>query len=509
MSLVQNPINWKELELLIQQISPLCESLFVERVIVPLRKNFPTPYFKGEWFIRLTSKKQEFGLLMSIRPRHPYIAWVDNKGPQASLEATRSPFDLTLAKQLKGAKLLKCQTLERERVAIFWFTDEAHSENRTGLVLVLIPAAPEAFLIAASSLSLQGPPPPTGWPILSRSRTVRDPKKIQTHYIPPQGHQAPLNPQVRLELLSSPSALSELIQKELETEAFNLRLQNVKKLLHHATHQLKARLRQSQTARIEAEKEDDWQRMGDLLKGSLGFPEVQMTHLKCDPQLSLKEQMEKFYRNAKRKQRRILEAQSRISRFQEKLAYLESHTEKLDRNEILPGEFKILVSLEQILLPTHSGSHSSASPKSKGKSAWLGKSFLSQGGQTILVGRNKDENLELTFKHARGNDLWMHVRAKPGAHALIPLQPGKSAALETLLDAATLVIHYSGGQNWGKTEIDYTFKKFVKRMKAPSRRNGKTTDEVIYTHNKTLMVQPDPERIKRLLSQDHSLNEVS
>jgi predicted ribosome quality control (RQC) complex YloA/Tae2 family protein len=112
---------------------------------------------------------------------------------------------------------------------------------------------------------------------------------------------------------------------------------------------------------------------------------------------------------------------------------------------------------------------------------------------TIWVGRSKDENLELTFKCARGNDMWMHVRGRPGAHVIIPLQAGKSVPLETLLDAANLVIHYSGGTHWGKTEVDYTFKKYVKRIK--------DSTEVSYTNNKTLMVEPDSVRKKRLLDQ--------
>ena len=55
--------------------------------------------------------------------------------------------------------------------------------------------------------------------------------------------------------------------------------------------------------------------------------------------------------------------------------------------------------------------------------------------------------------------------------------------LETLLDAATLAIYYSGGETWGKTEVDYTFKKHVKWIK--------DSTEASYTHNKTLLVDPD------------------
>ena len=86
----------------------------------------------------------------------------------------------------------------------------------------------------------------------------------------------------------------------------------------------------------------------------------------------------------------------------------------------------------------------------------------------------------------------MHVRGRPGAHTVVPTVAGKSVPLETLLDAAVLTVFYSGGENWGKTEVDYTYKKFVKRIK--------DSTEASYTGNKTLMVEPQGERLQRLLS---------
>ncbi len=88
----------------------------------------------------------------------------------------------------------------------------------------------------------------------------------------------------------------------------------------------------------------------------------------------------------------------------------------------------------------------------------------------------------------------MHVRGRPGSHVVIPVQSGKSVPLETLLDAANLVIYYSGGESWGKTEVDYTFKKYVKRIK--------DSTEASYTNNKTLLVEPDRVRLKRLLGSE-------
>jgi predicted ribosome quality control (RQC) complex YloA/Tae2 family protein len=263
---------------------------------------------------------------------------------------------------------------------------------------------------------------------------------------------------------------------------------------------------------METEKEPDWQRLGDLLKAALGTPieEIkkdgilsrmvldymtqQPVQIPCNPKLSLKDQIEKFYQNSKRKQKRYQETKARMERFQETIDRLEP----LLLEKPAPLDWDALQKFEQAAGIQHQKNHftSDQSQKHQRKnSAWLGRSFISQDGSPILIGRNKDENSELTFKHARGNDIWMHVRGRPGAHVLIPIFSGKSASLETLLDAAHLAIHYSGGGDWTKTEVDYTFKKNVKRIK--------NSTEVQYTHCKTLIVNTDPTRMKRLLGSNN------
>jgi predicted ribosome quality control (RQC) complex YloA/Tae2 family protein len=473
----------------------------VERVIVPERRHFPEGYLKGEWILRLTGRKNEGVLLMSIRTRKPYLTWSPGKGAKASQQATRSPFDLTLSKHLKGAKLLKIEALPRERTAVLWFSEEGQSQNRMGLVLVFIPAAPEAYLVSVPEKSQ-----PTQWPIIARSRTIRDPAREEKFFTPPDGTQAPPNPVVREELFRKPENYSKEIEQSLRQEAFDLRLLNAQKNLRHLLKQAKDRLRQSETAHREAQAEENWQRLGDLLKSALGNPpplqdSARLVHdyetdqevsIPCDPRLSIQEQVEKFYHNSRRKQRRLQEAQGRIDRFRESISHLESALNQKLTSEDWPS-LERLERLAGISSAAPLSKNGPAPGKKNAATAWLGKSFQSKDGFIILVGRNKDENLELTFKHARGNDIWMHVRGRPGAHVVIPLQPGKSAPLETLLDAAHLVIYYSGGQNWGKTEVDYTFKKYVKRIK--------DSTEASYINNKTLLIQLNPERMKKLLDQ--------
>lgn len=524
-------LNWKEIGILCDSFRESLDGLFVDRIIVPERPRFPTGYLKGESAIRLTGRRHEGTLLFSIRPRHPYLVFTPGKGPRAAREATRSPFDQEVAKLLKGRRLLALEPLSRERTVTLWFNDpeERASGGRIGLILVLIPAAPEAVLVRDSG---QGPP----WPILTRSRPSRNQTRNDQGqpltsqkgclYFPPDGSKAPEDPRVRTQWVGEGRTFLKIIERELEREAFELRLRHSLRELRELLRQAETRIRQAETGLNEALADPDWRKLGDLLKAVLHDPpeletRVQGTEkilfrtlpdfldggsleIPMDPKLSPAEQVEKFYQLARRRTRRTREARARIATLHERLNQLKDQialapplpsAETDEDAHPVPLNWNALERLERSAHLAPSGaSGPSLSAKAK-KGGWLGKSFVSTDGLSIWVGRSRDENLELTFKHARGNDLWLHLRGRPGAHVVIPLQPGKSVPLETLLDAAMLAIFYSGGEKWGKTEVDYTLKKNVKRIK--------DSTEVSYVQNKTLLVEPDAIRIQRLLSESN------
>ncbi|MDR3606881.1 MAG: NFACT RNA binding domain-containing protein [Oligoflexia bacterium] len=484
------PLNWKEIAIVASSFRSEIEGLFVDRIIVPERERFTAGYLKGEWVIRLTGRRNEGTFLFSVRTRHPYFAYIPGKGAKASSRATRSAFDLELNKRLKGAKIRSFEALPRERTIILWL------DGDLGLVLNLIPATPEALLIRGAPDEGQGP-----YPILIRSRLGRE---QQTQFTPPDGSQAPPEPPVRENLANYVREL----ERELDREAFTSRLTVAQRELRDLLKQCRERIRQTRIALREAEGDENWRLYGDLLKAVLheapaleaqgktwvrrvqNFANGEWVSIPADPKLGPSEQVEKYYQLARRRDRRMVEARARL----ESLSETEGRLDRLLAEEPEPGDFKALEKLERA---AGAGAPSGAGPgaiRPSKKGAWLGKTFTSKDGLPILVGKSKDENLELTFKHARGNDVWMHVRGRPGAHVLIPLQPGKSAPLETLLDGAALAIYYSGGESWGKTEVDYTFKKFVKRIKDSS--------EASYTHNRTLILEPEKARLKRLLAKD-------
>ena len=123
------------------------------------------------------------------------------------------------------------------------------------------------------------------------------------------------------------------------------------------------------------------------------------------------------------------------------------------------------------------------------------RKFVSAEGYDILVGRDNQQNDRLSLRIAKGNDLWLHVGGgRPGSHVVVRLPKGKTASLETLLDAGTLAVHFSKARGERTIDVVYTFAKHVRKPK------GLPAGAVVPSQTKTITVRLDEARLRRLLS---------
>ena len=96
-----------------------------------------------------------------------------------------------------------------------------------------------------------------------------------------------------------------------------------------------------------------------------------------------------------------------------------------------------------------------------------------------MVGKNNIQNDKLTFKIANKNDTWLHTKDVHGSHVIIRSQ---NVTENILLSAAKLAAEHSQSKGNGKTHVDYTLVKNVKKI--PGAKPGM----VIYTDYKTIIV---------------------
>lgn len=110
-------------------------------------------------------------------------------------------------------------------------------------------------------------------------------------------------------------------------------------------------------------------------------------------------------------------------------------------------------------------------------------SYTLSSGKTVLVGRNNKENDWLTFKKASSSDIWFHTKDIPGSH-LILITEGENPSEKDLFEAAAIAAFHSKASASGNVPVDYVKIKYVKK---PA---GSKPGYVIFTHNRTLYVDP-------------------
>jgi predicted ribosome quality control (RQC) complex YloA/Tae2 family protein len=120
------------------------------------------------------------------------------------------------------------------------------------------------------------------------------------------------------------------------------------------------------------------------------------------------------------------------------------------------------------------------------------RTFRSQSGAPILVGRSARDNDALTFKVARGNDVWLHARGLQGAHVVLP-GAGEAPDSRALGDAALLAAHFSSARGEERAEVAWTRCKHVRKPR------GAAPGAVTISQEKTLRVRKDEARLASLL----------
>ncbi|HIN33581.1 MAG TPA: fibronectin-binding domain-containing protein [Nitrospirales bacterium] len=253
---------------------------------------------------------------------------------------------------------------------------------------------------------------------------------------------------------------------------------------------------------LRMDRYKDYRQYGELLKAAMHAipkgatqatvqdyfdPSLGSMIIPLDPSLSANENMNTYFRKFRK--------------------YCSAQRELLPRIEAIPQELASLAQERDRLLqgippPDVDGLVSTALPRSPGKKVATRKRsekiklpyrhFVSLDGLIIGVGRNATENEALTFRAAKGRDLWLHARGVPGSHVAVFMGDWTTVPPQTLYDAAHLALLYSDRKRSGHGDVSYTLRKYVKKVK------GKPPGTVTMTQEKNLYVELDETRLNRL-----------
>ncbi|HTP50397.1 MAG TPA: NFACT RNA binding domain-containing protein [Anaeromyxobacteraceae bacterium] len=437
-------------------------------------------------------------LLVSAEPDRTriHLAW---RRPPAPPEPF--PFQAALRRELEGARLASLEVAAGDRVVALGFE---RGEGRARLVAELTGRHGNLFLLDAGSVILAS---------AGRNLSQRRDLLAGRPYLPPAPRAAGEAEPSRFPSSGpTPFPVSLAIEEHYRALEEERLLAEGRRRLREPLRAAAARARRAlgklsgEAARVPEAESD--RRAADLVKQNLralsrGTRQVTLTEwteegprevtLALDPALSPRENMERYYRRYRRIADSAARVEARAAEVQERLSEVERLLSEVER---APAD--ALARLEREARRFGAAPRPARPPRRRApeERALPYRSFRSLGGVPILVGKGAAENDELTVKVAKGNDLWLHARGRPGAHVVVRLAKGQAPDQESLLDAAHLAAHFSDARGEPSPEVVYTRAKHVRKVK------GAAPGAVTYSQERSLLLRLEPARLERLLQSE-------
>jgi len=201
-------------------------------------------------------------------------------------------------------------------------------------------------------------------------------------------------------------------------------------------------------------------------------------HIPLDSKRTPVEQAQRLFKRAAKLERAAVFIPKRRAELETDLAFLDQLAADLTLAENQPEIQAVREELGRMGLLVKRGRPAG---KKGGKQTAGPRRFEIPTGFEILVGRNARQNEMVTFRMARAEDLWLHVRDAPGSHVVIRGR-GREPDDATIRTAAQLAAYYSSLRGEKAAPVAVTQRRFVKRLP------GGHTGQVTLRNERTVVV---------------------
>ena len=219
----------------------------------------------------------------------------------------------------------------------------------------------------------------------------------------------------------------------------------------------------------------------------LNYYTGEQIEIPADILLTPSENAAKYYKEYRKKQNAKVYLNEQIKIGEEQLEYLESVMDILERaatpEDIAAVKYELI---------TQGYIKSKLNKREKNQKQLKPLEFKTKNGFLVLVGRNNLLNDKLTFKIAKGNDIWFHTKNVHGSHTVL-ITEGREPEEDDIIEAAGIAAFYSKAMVSSNVPVDYAYIKFVKRQQS------KIPGRVFYTDYKTVYVNPDKNEVEKLI----------
>ena len=213
-----------------------------------------------------------------------------------------------------------------------------------------------------------------------------------------------------------------------------------------------------------------------------GFDDEQVP-ITLDPALPPPENAARYYDRAGRAQRARERLPDLIRQGEQKDEVLTELMQRVVAGEATAEEIRLALPLKELRTRTPHGASVPALPY---------RVYRTSGGLEVRVGRGSASNDDLTFRHSKPDDIWLHARDSAGAHVILRWDGKGAPPARDLHEAAVLAALNSKARTSGSVPVDWTHRKHVRKPRKS--RPGRVVPDRV----KTVFVEPDPTLPARL-----------
>ncbi|TGE23967.1 DUF814 domain-containing protein [Hymenobacter aquaticus] len=282
------------------------------------------------------------------------------------------------------------------------------------------------------------------------------------------------------------AALRLFVPLTLGRRAYETELRQVRQQLEKRAEEATISASQARTRLYALEHTAGYRQTADLIMANLTnipagaaqvevvdfYQDNQLRTIKLKPSETPQRTAQNLYRKAKNQKIETEQLQERIERRETEALWC------LERLEELPA----LTDLRA--LRTWRKTHELLPATKAQEAAELPFKVFTDGGYTILVGRNAQNNDLLTQRYAHKDDLWLHAKDVTGSHVVIRQKPGHPTPEPVIERAAQLAAWYSRRKNDSLCPVTVTPKKFVRKRK------GAVAGQVVVERERVVLVVP-------------------
>ena len=297
--------------------------------------------------------------------------------------------------------------------------------------------------------------------------------------------------------------LSELLDIFFVTKAKQSRMHqrsaDLRKLLQNLLERCAKKLDLQEQQLKDTQNMDKFQLKGELLMAyQYQLPEKaekvtvfnyhtnQEQELTLDPAKTVQENAKLSFEKYNKKKRTQAAVSQQLAKTRQELTHLESIAYSVESAESFEDLQAIRQELQNAGYVKKSAVKAAPGKKPPKKAKITGlppHHYLSAEGFHFYVGRNNEQNEELSLRFAGNNDWWFHAKGIPGSHVIVKTA-GRELSDQAFEQAAALAAYYSKGRESSKVEVDYT------KAKELNKPNGSPLGYVIYHQNYSMVIAP-------------------